>query len=119
MNQGEAPKRQVRFPWVLNPSTKPGTNLTLNAPKSTVTVTLDQLGDWTITIGLSSSADKTGVLKELETLGFFPAAESDGVSYLIWTSALREVNDSRGLTETILMDALRALDGPARQSYIG
>jgi len=97
----------------------PGNNLTLNLPKGVVTVSLDHLGDWTITIGLPAGADKTRRLtNSLTNLGFFHAAESEGVAYLLWTSAFEEHSDARELAEQVLFKALKTIQDPTVSTYI-
>src|SRR6059036_2624956 len=89
---------------------RPGNNLTLNLPKGVVTVSLDHLGDWTITIGLPAGTDKTNRLTNaLTSLCFFQAAESEGIAYLLWTSAFDESSDARELAELVLFKAIRTI----------
>src|SRR5213593_603900 len=89
---------------------RPGNNLPRNLPKGIVTVSLDQLGDWTITIGLPAGTDKTSRLTTvLINLGFFQAAESEGVAYLLCTSAFEEHSDARDLAELVLFKSLKII----------
>jgi hypothetical protein len=98
---------------------RPGNNLTLNLPKGVVTVSLDHLGDWTITIGIPAGTDKTSRLTTaLANLGFFQAAESEGVAYLLWTSALEEASNARELAEHVLFKALKTIQDTPVSSYI-
>jgi hypothetical protein len=104
---------------IIGTSLRPGNNLTLNLPKGVVTVSLDHLGDWTITIGLPAGTDKTNRLTNaLTSLGFFQAAESEGIAYLLWTSAFDEPSDARELAELVLVKALRTIQETSIASYI-
>ena len=104
---------------IIGTSLRPGNNLTLNLPKGVVTVSLDHLGDWTITIGLPAGTDKTNRLTNaLTSLGFFQAAESEGIAYLLWTSAFEEPSDARELAELVLFKALRTIQETSVASYI-
>src|SRR5215831_16028664 len=87
---------------ILDPILRPGGNVTLNLPKGTVTVNLDDAGDWTITVGVRAGTPKTDLLTgTLKRMGFFEAAESEGVGYLLWTSAFHETPDARKLAEQV------------------
>src|SRR5437879_12299549 len=80
MNQLGNPRDTPPSNSIIGRGIRPGNNLTLNLPKGIVTVSLDHLGDWTITIGLPAGTDKTSRLTTaLTNLGFFHAAESEGV----------------------------------------
>ena len=104
---------------IIGKDLRPGNNLTLNLPKGVVTVSLDHLGDWTITIGLPAGSEKTSRLTSVLTnLGFFQAAESEGVAYLLWTSAFEESSDSRELAEHVLFRALRMIQDSQVSTYI-
>jgi hypothetical protein len=86
---------------------------------STVGVNLDNLGDWTITIGLSSRSDRfQQVTSSLESLGFFHATEDEGINYVLWTSLLSEVGDVRITAEQTLLLALKVLQSPSIPLYI-
>ena len=104
---------------IIGAGLRPGNNLTLNLPKGIVTVSLDHLGDWTITIGLPAGTDKTSrITTALTNLGFFHAAESEGVAYLLWTSAFEEHSDARELAEQVLFKALKTIQDPTVSTYI-
>jgi hypothetical protein len=119
LNQLGIPRDTRPSSSILGTNLRPGNNLTLNLPKGVVTVSLDHLGDWTITIGLPAGTDKTSRLTAaLTNLGFFQAAESEGVAYLLWTSAFEEPSDARGLAEHVLFKALRTIQEAPVSTYI-
>src|SRR5438445_4413302 len=108
MNQLGNPRDTPPSNSIIGRGIRPGNNLTLNLPKGIVTVSLDHLGDWTITIGLPAGTDKTSrITTALTKLGFLHAAESEGVAYLLWTSAFEEHSDARELAEQVLFNALK------------
>src|SRR3989442_13892617 len=73
-------------------SLRRGSGLSIALSDATVGVSLDKLGDWTITVGLSSRSDRFHrSISSLEKLGFFQAPENEGSMYMLWTSLLAEV----------------------------
>ena len=75
-------------------------------------MSLDQVGDWTITIGIPGNTGGTLDLTDrLGRLGFFHAADSDGVSYLLWTSAFEKTDDPKEMTVKVLLEALNTIQG--------
>src|SRR3989441_13367304 len=77
---------------MVDASLKRGSSLSIALSDATVGVSCDRLGDWTITVGLSSrSARFHQVTSSLEILGFFQATENEGSIYMLWTSLLSEV----------------------------
>lgn len=119
MNQLGPPRDARSTTSIIGKDLRRGNNLTLNLPKGVVTVSLDHLGDWTITIGLPAGTDKTSHLTTaLTNLGFFQAAESEGVAYLLWTSAFEEHSDAREHVELVLFRALKTIQGAPVSSYI-
>ena len=104
---------------MVDASLKRGSSRSIALSDATVGVNLDNLGDWTITIGLSSRSDRfRQVTSSLEGLGFFQAAESEGTNYMLWTSLLSEVGDVRISAEQTLLLALKILQSPNIQAYI-
>ena len=104
---------------MVDASFKCGSSLSIALSDATVGVNLDNLGDWTITIGLSSRSDRfQQVASSLERLGFFQAAENEGTNYMLWTSLLSEVGDVKITAEQTLLLALRLLQSPSIQAYI-
>src|SRR2546428_13090495 len=119
MNQLGNPPDTPTSDGILGNGIRPGNNPALNLPKGIVTVSLDHLGDWTITIGLPAGTDKTSRLTTaLTNLGFFHAAESEGVAYLLWTSAFEEHSDARELAERVLFKALKTIEDTPVSTYI-
>jgi hypothetical protein len=104
---------------MIDASLKRGSGLSIALSDATVGVSLDKLGDWTITVGLSSRSDRfRQSISSLERLGFFRATENEGAVYLLWTSLLSEVGDARVVAEQTLLHALRALQAPIGSLYI-
>jgi len=104
---------------MVDASLKRGSSLSIALSDVTVGVNLDNLGDWTITVGLSSRSDRFHQMtSSLESLGFFQAAEHEGTNYMIWTSLLSEVGDVRITAEHTLLLALRVLEPPSTPVYI-
>jgi len=104
---------------MVDASLKRGSSLSIALSDATVGVNLDNLGDWTITIGLSSRSNRfQQVTSSLESLGFFQAAENEGTNYMLWTSLLSEVGDVRIIAEQTLLLALKVLQSPSIPAYI-
>ena len=100
-------------------SLKRGSSLSIALSDAFVGVNLDNLGDWTITVGLSSRSDRFHqITSSLEGLGFFQATENEGTKYMLWTSLLSEVGDVRINAEQILLLALKVLQSPSIPVYI-
>ena len=100
-------------------SLRRGSGLSIALSDATVGVSLDKLGDWTITVGLSSRSDRfRQSISSLERLGFFQATENEGSVYMLWTSLLSEVGDARIVAEQTLLQALKALQAPTVSLYI-
>lgn len=100
-------------------SLKSGSDLSIALSDATVGVSLDKLGDWTITVGLSSRSDRFHqVISSLERMEFFQATENEGAVYMLWTSLLSEVGDDRIVVERTLLQALKALQAPTVSPYI-
>jgi hypothetical protein len=104
---------------MVDASLKRGSGLSVALSDATVGVSLDKLGDWTITIGLSSRSDRFHKsVSSLERLGFFQATENEGSMYMLWTSLLSEVGNARIVAEQTLLQALKALQAPTVSLYI-
>jgi hypothetical protein len=104
---------------MVDASLKRGSGLSIALSDATVGVSLDKLGDWTITVGLSSRSDRfRQSISSLERLGFFQATENEGSIYMLWTSLLSEVGDSRNVAEQTLFHALKALQPQPVSQYI-
>ena len=97
---------------------KPGCAISLAFSDGVIHVILDQIGDWTITAGVSTSSDRLLKLtRSFEELGFFQATEEDGMIYHLWTSALEE-NHDRSRAEETLLKVLKCVQVPFVPSYI-
>ncbi|TMI33704.1 hypothetical protein E6H28_01360 [Candidatus Bathyarchaeota archaeon] len=104
---------------MVDASLRRGSGLSIALSDATVGVSLDKLGDWTITVGLSSRSDRfRQSISSLERLGFFQATENEGSVYMLWTSLLSEVGDARIVAEQTLLQALKALQAPTVSRYI-
>ena len=104
---------------MVDASLRRGSGLSIALSDATVGVSLDKLGDWTITVGLSSRSDRfRQSISSLERLGFFQATENEGSMYMLWTSLLSEVGDARVVAEQTLLQALKALQAPTVSPYI-
>lgn len=103
---------------ILGTKLQPGNNLTLNLARGVVTVSLDQLGDWTITVGIGSSdtAQELRLAEQLGKLGFFHAAESGGVAYFLWTSAFEESSNPKQQAEQVLFKTLNTIQGGSQRT---
>ena len=104
---------------MVDASLKRGSSLSFALSDATVGVNLDNLGDWTITVGLSSRSDRFHqITSSLERLGFFQAAENEGTNYMLWTSILSGVGNDRIIAEQTLLLALKVLQSPGVPVYI-
>lgn len=104
---------------MIDTSLKHGSGLSITLSDATVGVSLDKLGDWTITVGLSSRSDRFHqLISYLEDLGFFQATENEGSVYMLWTSLLSEDADARIVAEQTLLHALKALQPQPVSQYI-
>jgi hypothetical protein len=110
---------QSSLATMVDASLKRGSGLSIALSDATVGVSLDRLGDWTITIGLSARSDRFyQSISSLERLGFFQATENEGAVYMLWTSLLSEIADTRIVVEQTLLQALKALQAPTASQYI-
>jgi hypothetical protein len=110
---------QKSLATMVDASLKRGSGLSIALSDATIGVNLDKLGDWTITVGLSSRSDRFHQsIFCLERLGFFQATENEGSIYMLWTSLLSEVGDARIVAEQTLLQALKALQTPTASLYI-
>jgi hypothetical protein len=104
---------------MVDPSLKRGSSLSIALSDATIGVNLDNLGDLTITVGLSSRSDRfRRVTSSLESLGFFQAAENEGTNYMLWTSLLSEIGDVRITAEQTLLLTLKVLQPASIPVYI-
>jgi hypothetical protein len=119
VQQGEA-FEPLSMAGLVDFSLKPGGSISLTFSDGVIHVMLDQTGDWTITAGLSVLSDRLLPLtRSLEELGFFQAAEQEGIIYHLWTSALREHYGDRSTAEETLLRVLKSFQASSVPSYIG
>src|SRR2546428_14141592 len=79
---------------MINASLKRGSSLSIAFSDAIVGVNLDKLGDWTITVGLSSSSDRFHQLTlSIESLGFFQATKNEGSISIFWPILLSDFDD--------------------------
>lgn len=105
---------------LVDSSLRPGGSISLTFSDGILHVMIDQMGDWTITAGLSVLSDRLlSLTRSLEELGFFQAAEQGGMVYHLWTSALKEHYDNRNRAEETLLRVLKSFQASAVPSYIG
>ncbi len=104
---------------LINSSIKPGTGVYLAFNEGMMNVFFDRLGDWTISVALSTrSSLVTAMGGALEELGYFRATETDGKVYYIWTSALHHIVDKRRHAEETLLGTLKVLESGTPPQYI-
>src|SRR3989441_3668080 len=105
---------------LVDSSLRPGGSISLTFSDGIVHVMLDQMGDWTITAGLSVLSHRLlSLTRSLEELGFFQAAEQGGMVYHLWTSALKEHYSDRSKAEEMLLRVLKSFQSSVVPSYIG
>ena len=105
---------------LVDASTGPDGAISLTFPDGIVQIMLDQAGDWTITAGFSVFSDRRVELtRALEQLGFFQAAEQDGMIYHLWTSALAKDVEERDTAEITLLEVLKSFQTSFTPKYIG
>ena len=123
---GRIANRLVRVPpspssiaELINSSIKPGSGVFLAFNEGVMNVFFDRLGDWTISVTLSTRSSRLAALGGLlEQLGYFGAAEVDGKIYYMWTSALHGIVEKRRRAEETLLGTLKVLENPAPPQYI-
>jgi hypothetical protein len=115
----QEPATPLAIASLVDNSLRPGGSISLAFSDGIVNVTLDRLGDWTITAGLSARSDRLDFLVgSLERIGFFQATENEGTVYLLWTSALNNSQNNRTVAEQTLLRVLKSLQGSTAPSYI-
>ena len=103
----------------INSSIKPGTSVFLAFNEGMMNVFYDRLGDWTISIALSTRSNQIATIsRSLEDLNYFPATETDGKIYYIWTSAFHHIVDKRRHAEETLLETLKILESGNPPQYI-
>jgi hypothetical protein len=104
---------------LINSSIKPGNGVYLAFNEGVMNLYYDRLGDWTISVALSTNSILAGgIVGGLEKMGYFQAAEKDGRIYYIWTSALHCTEDKRRNAEDTLLGTLKVLENAVHPQYI-
>ena len=104
---------------VIDSKMERGSSLSIALSGATVGISLDTQGDWTISIGLSLKSDRFHqISSDLENLGFFHATDTEGMSYLLWTSLLTETENSRIAAEELLSQTMKILQAVPISTYI-
>ena len=103
----------------INSSIKPGASVFLAFNEGMMNVFYDRLGDWTISIALSTRSSLIATIgRALEDLNYFPATETEGKIYYIWTSAFHHIVDKRRHAEETLLETLKVLESGTPPQYI-
>jgi len=104
---------------LINTSIKPGSGVLLAFNEGMMNLFLDQLGDWTISVALSTRSTRlTAMGGALEELEYFRATEVDGKVYYLWTSTYHRIVEKRRHAEETLLETLKILEKGASTQYI-
>ena len=104
---------------LINTSIKPGSGVLLAFNEGMMNLFLDQLGDWTISVALSTRSTRLSAMGgALEELEYFPATEVDGNVYYLWTSTYHPIVEKRRRAEETLLGTLKILENDASTRYI-
>jgi len=115
----QVPPNASSIAALINSSIKPGAGVYLAFNEGVMNVYFDRLGDWTISVALSTRSSLAAAIGgALEELGYFRATETDGKIYYIWTSALHRIVDKRRHAEETLLGTLKVLESGAPPQYI-
>jgi hypothetical protein len=115
----QVPAKTISVASLINSSVKPGTGVFLPFNDGVMNVVFDKLGDWTISVTLSTLSRRiTAMGRQLERLGYFGATEVDGRVYYLWTSALEGQLEKRERAEETLLETLKVLESRPSPQYI-
>ena len=115
----QVPPNASSIAALINSSIKPGGGVYLAFNEGMMNVFFDRLGDWTISVVLSTRSSLARAISgSLEELSYFPATEMDGKMYYIWTSALHHIVDKRRHAEETLLGTLKVLESGTPPQYI-
>ncbi len=115
----QVPPNASSIAALINSSIKPGSGVLLAFNEGMMNVFFDRLGDWTVSVTLSTRSSRIATMgRLLEELGYFRATEVDGKIYYIWTSALHGIVDKRRHAEETLLGTLKVLESGAPSQYI-
>ncbi len=115
----QVPPNASSIAALINSSIKPGSGVFLAFNEGMMNVFFDRLGDWTVSVTLSTRSSRIVTMgRLLEELGYFRATEVDGKIYYIWTSALHGVVEKRRQAEETLLGTLKVLENGGSTQYI-
>jgi len=115
----QVPPNASSIATLINTSIKPGSGVLLAFNEGMMNLFLDQLGDWTISVALSTRSTRlTAMGGALEELEYFRATEVDGKVYYLWTSAYHRIVEKRRHAEETLLGTLKILENGAPTQYI-
>jgi hypothetical protein len=115
----QVPAKTTSVASLINSSIKPGSGVFLPFNDGVMNVVLDKLGDWTISVTLSTMSLRIAAMGGLlERLGYFGATEVDGRVYYLWTSALEGQLEKRERAEETLLETLKVLESRSSPQYI-
>ncbi len=115
----QVPPNASSIATLINSSIKPGSSVFLAFNEGMMNVFFDRLGDWTISVALSTRSSTVATIgRLLEEMGYFRATETDGKIYYIWTSALHGIVEKRRRAEETLFGTLKVLENGTSSQYI-
>ncbi len=115
----QVPPNASSIATLINSSIKPGSSVFLAFNEGMMNVFFDRLGDWTISVALSTRSSTAATIgRLLEEMGYFRATETDGKIYYIWTSALHGIVEKRRHAEETLFGTLKVLENGTPSQYI-
>ena len=115
----QVPPNASSIATLINTSIKPGSGVLLAFNEGMMNLFLDQLGDWTISVALSTRSTRlTAMGGALEELEYFRATEVDGKVYYLWTSAYHRIVEKRRHAEETLLETLKILEKGSSTQYI-
>ena len=115
----QVPPNASSIASLINSSIKPGASVFLAFAEGMMNLYYDRLGDWTMSIALSTKSSLIAKISRLlENLNYFPATETDGKIYYIWTSAFHHMVDKRRHAEETLLETLKVLETSTAPQYI-
>ena len=105
---------------IIKSNIKPGAGASLVFNEGMLNIYRDRLGDWTISVALYTRSSLIGPMsKALENIDYFPATETGGKIYYIWTSAFHRIVEKRRHAEETLLETLKILEsGEETRQYI-
>jgi len=115
----QVPRDASSIATLINTSIKPGSGVLLAFNEGMMNLFLDRLGDWTISVALSTRSTRLSAMGgALEELEYFRATEEDGKVYYLWTSAYHRIVEKRRHAEETLLGTLKILENGGSTQYI-